>query len=142
MRIILDRLLLSSLSEANDPFFLDSHHVQAILYYGEGGLFSDEIKLYQRSALPDGSLDDEMLRDGIDFLRESLRAGRRVLAVGPSGATIVAAYLAEMGFSSAQARQMLGETEPGATYSPLPDDHLLDQHAEELHRRSTRSVGH
>src|SRR6056297_3792705 len=96
MRPILERLMLSSLSEANDPFFLKQHDVQAIMYFGDGGMFGDEIKLYHRPALPDGTLDDDMLRDGIDFLRESLRAGRRVLAVGGSGATIVTAYLTEM----------------------------------------------
>jgi len=139
MRVILDRLMLSSLSEANDPFFLRSHEIQAILYYGDGGMFGDDVKLYHRPCMPDGSLDDDMLNDGIDFLRESLRAGRRVLAVGTTGATIVAAYLAEMGFSPAQARQMLGQDDLA---TPHPDSGLLDAHANQLTKRSNRTVGH
>lgn len=139
MKRVLDRLLLSDLSEANDPFFLENHDVQAILYFGSGGIFGEETKLYYRPALPDGTLDSGMLRDGVDFLRESLRAGRRVLAVGPTGATIAAAYLAEMGFSTAQALLLLGDT---ARSGVRPDTGVLCDHAADLQRRSRVTLGH
>jgi hypothetical protein len=139
MHQILDRLILSDLGQANDPFFLHQHDVQAILYFGDGGLFPDDIKLYYRPAQADGTLTVDMLRDGVTFLRESLAAGRRVLAVGPSGATIVAAYLTEMGFSPAQSIQMLaGVHDRGLT----PDVSSLSEHAEDLQRRSRLSLGH
>lgn len=139
MKPILERLMLSDLSEANDPFFLQQHQIQAILYFGEGGFFGDDTKLYYRPAMPDGSLDHEQLRDGIDFLRESLRAGRRVLAVGPTGATIVAAYLAEMGFSPYQALCMMRQG-PGRV--PEPDEDSVNEHGEELQRRSSTTLRH
>ncbi|MCB2156507.1 hypothetical protein KQI84_16650 [bacterium] len=136
MQQVLDRLMLSSLSEANDPFFLEHHRVQAILYFGDGGMFSQEYKLYHRPVESgDGHLENNELRDGIEFLHESLRAGRRVLAVGPTGATIVAAYLSEMGFSDAQALQLIS-TEG----VPKPDSEILNAHAKELKKRSTTSV--
>ncbi|CAN5322199.1 hypothetical protein BH09SUM1_BH09SUM1_14110 [soil metagenome] len=135
MQKVLDRLMLSELSEANDPFYLQRNGVQAILYFGKGGMFTDTIKLYNRPTLKDGTLAPEMLRDGIEFLRESLRAGRRVLAVGPTGATIAAAYLAEMGMSSDQALEMLG-----GERNPQPDVESLFSHASELRRRSEISV--
>ena len=136
MQQILDRLMLSSLSEANDPFFLEHHRVQAILYFGDGGMFSREYKLYHRAIeSTDGTLGGTQLRDGIEFLRESLRAGRRVLAVGPTGATIIGAYLSEMGFSSAQALKMIS-----TDGVPKPDPELLDAHAAELKKRSLISV--
>jgi hypothetical protein len=137
MKRILDRLMLSDLSEASDPFFLDQHEVQAILYFGTGGMFPDDIKLYHHPALSDGSLSPEMLKDGIDFLRESLRTGRRVLAVGASGATIITAYLAEMGMSHSQAVEMLG------VHSNIqPDSYLIYSHENELRKRSTITLGH
>jgi hypothetical protein len=139
MRPILERLMLSDLSEANDPFFLQHHEVQAILYYGDGGMFPDDIKLYNRPAQADGSLAPAQLRDGIDFLRESLRAGRRVLSVGKSGATIVAAYLVEMGFSEAQALQMISES---TTSVPRPDAEAVRTLGAELRRRSELTLGH
>lgn len=136
MHQVLDRLMLSSLSEANDPFFLEHHRVQAILYFGDGGMFSQEYKLYHRAIeTEDGQLAGSQLRDGIEFLRESLRAGRRVLAVGPTGATIVAAYLSEMGFSGAQALKMVS-TEG----VPKPDPDLLSTHNAELKKRSMTTV--
>jgi len=129
MRRILDRLMFSSLSEANDPFFLSRHDVQAILYFGDGGMFPEDIKLYHRPALEDGSLNPELLRDGVLFLKESLAAGRRVLAVGSTGGTMVAAYLTEMGFSSAQALEMVTE-------EIEVDADSIDAHAERLRLRS------
>ncbi len=140
MRPILDRLVLSSLAEANDPFFLKQHGIQAIMYFGEGGMFSDDLKLYHRPANSDGTISPEMLRDGIEFLRESLRAGRRVLAVGASGATILTAYLAEMGFSSAQALQLVGRGHGGM--EPEPDRSSVESHAEELERRKSSTLNH
>ncbi len=137
MRSILERLMLSDLSEANDPFFLYHNDIQAILYFGDGGMFPQEIKLYNRECEDDGSLSAAQLRDGIEFLRESLRAGRRVLAVGPTGATIVSAYLAEMGFSTAQALELVTN---GRGQAPTPDTDCLEEHAEELQRRSTTTV--
>ncbi|MDK2970721.1 MAG: hypothetical protein PWP23_476 [Candidatus Sumerlaeota bacterium] len=139
MRQILDRLILSDLGQANDPFFLSQNDVQAILYFGDGGMFPDDIKLYHRPALPDGTLTTEMLRDGVVFLRESLAAGRRVLAVGPTGATIVAVYLTEMGFSPAQAIQMLAEARD---LGISPDISLLNEHNEAMQRRSHTTLGH
>lgn len=128
---ILDRLMVSDLSEANDPFYLKSHQIQAILYFGDGGMFGDDIKLYHRPALADGTLAPDHLRDGIDFLRESLRAGRRVLAVGSTGATIVAAYLAEMGMSTNQALELLAKGAPRVQAS------AIQEHGSELERRSS-----
>ncbi len=141
MRPILDRLALSSLAEANDPFFLQQHDIEAIMYFGVGGLFPEDLKLYYRPSNEDGSISPEMLRDGIEFLRESLRAGRRVLAVGSSGATIVTAYLAEMGFSSAQALQLVGRTK-GGMMEPEPDRGSVETHAEELQRRRSSTLNH
>lgn len=135
MRPILERLILSDLSEANDPFFLNHHGVEAILYFGQGGMFPEDIKLYHRNTPKESGLEATQLRDGIEFLRESLRAGRRVLAVGPTGATIVAAYLTEMGFSGAQALQMVSE---GRGQAPRPQEQTLDEHAADMERR--RSV--
>lgn len=139
MRRVLDRLMISDLSEASDPFFLRQHEVQAILYFGEGGIFGDDIKLYNRPPLADGTLDNAMLCDGIEFLRESLRAGRRVLAVGPTGATIVAGYLAEMGFSAAQAIELLGTANRSGV---RPDADAIDELQAELQRRSQVTLGH
>lgn len=124
MKRILDRLMICDLSEANDPTFLGIYKVQAILHFGQGGMFPDDIKLYHRDVR--GALSDADLRDGVDFLRESMRNGRRVLAVGASGATIVGTYLTEMGFSAAQASQMVH----GA------DVHAMSAHEETLQRRS------
>lgn len=138
MKRILDRLMLSSLSEANDPFYLERHEIQAILYFGKGGMFSEDIKLYHRDALPDGSLSPGMLEDGIEFLRHSLAAGRRVLAVGTSGATIVAAYLAEMGMSHQQSVELIRSAED----VPLPDAHQLQEHESRLIKKSQVTVGH
>lgn len=135
MQRILDRLYLSSLSEANDPFFLKQNRIQAILYFGTGGMFGEDTKLYYRTTQKDGSLTKENLKDGIDFLRESLRAGRRVLAVGPSGATIVGAYLAEMGFSSPEAMRLINQA---AGLSA--DKERLAEHATELEKRALQSV--
>lgn len=137
MRAVLDRLLLSDLSEANDPFFLQHHRVEAVLYFGNGGLFPEDIKLYHRPQPPKGELSAEDLGDGIVFLRESLSAGRRVLAVGPTGATIVVAYLVEMGFGSAQALQLVGE---GRGSAPSPDPRPLAAHAQLLTKRRLTSV--
>lgn len=137
MKRILDRLMLSDLSEANDQFFLKQHEVQAILYFGSGGMFRDDIKLYYRPALADGSLSPEMVKDGIVFLRESLHVGRRVLAVGQSGATIVAAYLTEMGMSHQQAIEMIGGEDV-----PPPDVTTVSEHVGELQRRSSATLGH
>jgi len=138
MRPVLDRLMLSSLSEASDPFFLTQHRVEAIMYFGDGGLFPEDLKLYHRNSNDDGSISPEMLRDGIEFLRESLRAGRRVLAVGDSGATIVIAYLAEMGFSAAQALRMVGTGRD----VPEPDAAQISSLQAELDRRRTVTLGH
>ncbi|MEO8376395.1 MAG: hypothetical protein ABI579_01890, partial [Candidatus Sumerlaeota bacterium] len=77
----------------------------------------------------------EHLRDGADFLRESLRAGRRVLAVGPSGATIVGAYLAEMGFSSPEAMRLINQVA-----GLKADNEQLSEHAEELEKRGVQSL--
>ena len=132
---ILDRLSLSDLSEANDPFFLKQHKIQAILYFGTGGMFGDDIKLYYRSTQKDGSLSKDQLQDGIDFLRESLRAGRRVLAVGPTGATIVGAYLAEMGFSSPEALKMIRQAQ-----GLRVDEERITQHADELETRGAQTL--
>lgn len=134
---VLDRLFLSDLSEANDPIYLNQYDVQAILYFGDGGMFDDEIKLYQRPTLSDGSLSPEMLEDGISFLRESLRAGRRVLAVGKTGATIVAAYLAEMGMSYTQAMEVIQSGE-----APKADQSCIDHHRQELEERARKSLHH
>lgn len=135
---ILDRLMLSDLSEANDPFYLQRHDIQAIVYFGDGGMFPDDIKLFHKSADgAKGTLTAAQLRDGITFLRESLRSGRRVLAVGRNGATIVASYLTEMGFSPAQARQMFAEE--GV---PLPDEETVRTYATELQKRAAVTLGH
>lgn len=139
MHRVLDRLMLSDLSEANDPYFLEQHDVQAVLHFGDGGMFPDDIKLYHRVPESGSGLTPQELRDGVEFLRESLRAGRRVLAVGGSGATITAAYLSEMGFSTAQSIQML-QAATGA--SPGPDTKSLKQHERELRRRSEATLGH
>lgn len=135
MQQILDRLLLSTLSEANDHFFLEHNRIQAILYFGEGGMFSEDFKLYYRPAQKSGTLSLDQLEDGIQFLRESLRAGRKVLAVGPTGATIVAAYLTEMGMGTDQAINMVN-----CKGLPKPDTGLLDKHQVELQRRSKIKV--
>lgn len=135
MQRILDRLYLSSLSEANDPFFLKQHRIQAILYFGSGGMFGDDIKLYYRLANKDGSLGKEHLRDGVDFLRESLLAGRRVLAVGASGATIVGAYLAEMGFSSPEAMRLINQVA-----GLKADESRLSEHAQDLEKRAMQTL--
>jgi len=140
MRPILDRLILSSLSEANDPFFLSQHDIQAIMYFGNGGMFPDDIKLYHREAGPGGYLTPEMLSDGIEFLRESLCAGRRVLAVGATGATITTAYLAEMGFGSAQALNMVGRGD--SDNEPEPDELCVEYHTQELARRRSSTLNH
>jgi len=131
--------MLSDLCEANDPFFLKEHDVQAILYFGEGGMFPDDIKLYMRSLGPGNRLTPELLRDGIDFLRESLRAGRRVLAVGSSGATIVGGYLSEMGFGTAQAIAMIRESHGRI---PSPDAAQVEAHSRNLEQRGRMSLNH
>lgn len=136
MQKILERLLVCDLSEANDPFFLKLHDVQAILYFGDGGLFGDDIKLYHRPKSGTG-LSEEEIADGVDFLRESLRSGRRVLAVGPTGATIAAAYLMEMGFSNRQALEAVSSDSV-----PRPDRATIESHAEELTRRAKTTLGH
>lgn len=136
MRRVLDRLLLSSLSEANDPFFLKTHGVQAILHFGGGGMFGDDIKLYHREAA-EGSLSPEELADGMEFIRESLRAGRRVLAVGGNGATIVAAYLSEMGFGAAQALEMIGGGD-----GPSADEEQIERLERDLQLRSRATLRH
>ncbi len=135
MQQILDRLLVSTLSEANDHFFLEHNRIQAILYFGEGGMFSEDFKLYHRPAKKGGKLSLDQLEDGIAFLRESLRAGRKVLAVGPTGASIVAAYLTEMGMGTDQAIKMVS-----CDGIPKPDASILDKHSVELKRRSTVRV--
>ena len=137
MRPVLERLILSDLSEANDPFFLRTHAIDAILYFGQGGMFGDDIKLYNRPTAIDGELSEDELVDGITFLRESLAAGRRVCAVGTTGATIVVAYLTEMGFSSAQALQMVGDLK-GAK----PDARTVDSHDAILTKRRETTLGH
>ena len=137
MQRILERLMLSDLSEANDSIYLNQYNIQAILYFGDGGMFPDDLKLYHRPTLKDGSLSPEMLKDGIEFLRESLRAGRRVLAVGDSGATIVAAYLAEMGMSHSQAVDMISRDE-----MRKPDRQSLEFHENELQKRASTSLHH
>ncbi|MEQ8822283.1 MAG: hypothetical protein RLY93_18770 [Sumerlaeia bacterium] len=137
MQKILDRLILSDLAEANNPFFLGQHKIQAIMYFGEGGMFPDDLYLYHRPTVKDGKLEDEELRDGIDFLRESLRAGRRVLAVGPTGATIVAAYLNEIGFSNTEAVTMAsgsGIPKPDLTSLANHDSSRSLLRAPSLHR--------
>lgn len=131
MQIILDRLMLSTLSEANDPFFLAQNEIEAILYFGEGGMFSDEFKLYSREN-SESELTTADLQDGITFLKESLSKGRRVLAVGQTGATIVIAYLTEMGFSSAQALQMLRDS---GNNSPKPNMNSVREHENLLQQR-------
>jgi hypothetical protein len=136
MYVVLDRLMLSSLSEANDPFFLEQNNVEAILYFGEGGMFPEDYKLYHRSCEKDGVITEEELLDGIAFLKESLGKGRRVLAVGQTGATIITAYLTEMGFSSAQALRMVGESQ----YEPKPDQNALRTHESELEVRRNVKV--
>ncbi len=136
MRVILDRLILSSLSEASDPFFLAHHRVEAILYFGDGGLFPDDLKLYHRE-LESPSLSEPELRDGVLFLRESLRAGRRVVAVGETGATIVVAYLSEMGFGMAQAMQMVND---GSGRTPEADPDQVEAHWCEIERRRNARV--
>ncbi len=134
---VLDRLMLSDLSEANDPFFLQLHKVQAVLYFGDGGMFSDEYYLYHRPTQRDGTLAQEQVQDGVEFIRESMRAGRRVLAVGGTGATIVAAYLMEMGMSSDQALDMIARDRTAKA-----DAEALEEHHAELRRRSSVTVGH
>ena len=134
MKAVLDRLMISDLSEANDPLFLSIHKVQSILYFGDGGMFPEDLKVYYRHTRMTGRLDDAELRDGVDFLRESLRAGRRVLAVGPTGSTLVAAYLAEVGYSATKARLMIG-----GDGSPKPDQTLLEAHAAGLEARGSTS---
>lgn len=136
MHKILDRLMISDLSEASDPFYLERHGIQAILYFGASGFFPAGIKLYHHATLKDGTLSPEMLTDGIDFLRESLRAGRRVLAVGSTGATIVAAYLAEMGMSITQALEIIG------TSAARPDTASVTAHDQELKRRALATFQH
>jgi len=136
MRVILDRLILSSLSEASDPFFLVHHRIESILYFGDGGMFPEDLKLYYRS-MAGPTLSESELRDGIMFLRESLRAGRRVLAVGNTGATIVVAYLSEMGFGQAQALQMVND---GNGLTPMADPSLTEMHWKEIERRHDARV--
>lgn len=128
--------MLSTLSEANDPFFLAQNEIEAILYFGEGGMFSDEFKLYTRDN-SDCELTTDDLEDGITFLKESLSKGRRVLAVGPTGATIVIAYLTEMGFSTAQALQMLNES---GNSSPKPNLTSVRQHESILEQRRMSKI--
>lgn len=134
MQRVLNRLFVADLAEASDPLFLKLHDVQAIMYFGDGGMFSDEIKLYHRRAQPDGTLSKDQLTDGIEFLRESLRAGRRVLAVGKTGATIVTAYLMEMGFNAANALDLLGT---GTGSGTKPDEGVVSYHESELERRAS-----
>jgi hypothetical protein len=136
MRVILDRLILSSLSEASDPFFLAHHRVEAILYFGAGGLFPEDLKFYHRQ-LDGPSLSEEELRDGVMFLRESLRAGRRVVAVGETGATIVVAYLSEMGFGMAQSLQMVND---GSGRTPEADPEQVEAHWSEIEKRRNARV--
>jgi hypothetical protein len=135
MFVILDRLMLSSLSEANDPFFLEQNEIEAILYFGEGGMFSEEYRLYSRKH-NDRELDSEDLKDGITFLKESLSKGRRVLAVGETGATLIVAYLIEMGFGSAQALQMVRDSSSSAPKPNLNAIRLYEQLLED--RRNSR----
>lgn len=134
MEPILDRLLLASLSDAHDPFALERHAVQSILYFGDGGLFPEEIKLYHRPVGSGEAMSDDQLDDGIEFLRESLRAGRRVLAVGTTGATIAAAYLLETGFNRQQALRLV------AGEGPKPDLDRIQQHETRLRQRATTSL--
>ncbi|MGF1572065.1 MAG: hypothetical protein ACFCU1_03260 [Sumerlaeia bacterium] len=136
MQIILDRLMLSTLSEANDPFFLAQNEIEAILYFGEGGMFSDEFKLYTR-ANGDAPLSSEDLADGVSFLKETLSKGLRVLAVGQTGATIIIAYLTEMGFGLSQALQMLKES---GVSSPKPNMNVIQAHETLLEQRRTTRV--
>lgn len=136
MQVVLDRLMLSSLSEANDPFFLEQNEIEAILYFGQGGIFNDDIKLYHRSCEKDGHLTDEELRDGIIFLRETLGKGLRVLAVSQTGATILTVYLTEMGFSMAQALQMIGKS----ANDPQPDMDTLRSHESKMEIRRNIKV--
>ncbi len=131
MEPILDRLILGNLSEATDPFLLERHHVDAIIYFGDGGFFPEEIKLYHRPAGPDGSLSADQVNDGVEFLRESLRRGRRVLAVGSTGATLIAAFLAEMGYNPERALRMV--TVPR---SPRPDAERLRLHTGKMFQRA------
>jgi len=134
---VLDRLALSDLSEASDPFFLQLHKIQAILYFGDGGMFSDEQYLYHRPAQKDGSLSGDQIKDGVEFIRESMRAGRRVLAVGSTGATIVAAYLIEMGMSNDQALDMISREA-----NAKPDVDSLEEINSSLVKRSSITLGH
>lgn len=136
MRVILDRLILSSLAEASDPFFLAHHRVESILYFGEGGMFPEDLKLYYRN-MSGPVLSESELRDGVMFLRESLRAGRRVVDVGETGATIVVAYLAEMGFGMAQALQMIND---GSGRTPEADTDVVQLHWMEIERRREARV--
>lgn len=135
MEQILDRLLLASLSDAHDPFAIERNEVQSILYFGDGGLFSDDIKLYHRTVSGKGTLTDDELNDGVEFLRESLRAGRRVLAVGATGATIVTAFLMESGFSSREALRIVTAGE-----APKPDVARVRQHEALLEQRAAVSL--
>jgi len=135
MHAVLERLMVSSLSEASDPLFLEDYEVEAILYYGSGGVFPDNIKLYHRK-LSAKEITESELQDGITFLRESLSKGRRVLAVGQTGATIVTAYLTEMGFSTVQALQMMGT----GVNDPKPDTESLESHDNLLRQRASTRV--
>jgi hypothetical protein len=135
MQQILERLIVSDLSEASDPFFLSLHRVQAILYFGEGGMFGEDTKLYHHSIPSSRGVNADEILDGIEFLRESLRFGRRVLAVGTNGATIAAAYLTEMGFSSASALQLFQNGN-----CPKPDSQAVFMHCAEIDRRSKLTV--
>lgn len=137
MEQILDRLLLSDLSEASDPVTLGVHRVQAILYFGDGGFFPEDIKLYHRPVGPGGGISNEQMQDGVEFLRECLRTGRRVLVVGGIGATIIAAYLTETGFSLEQALRLVT-----GGHSPRPDPARLREHVAELRRRAEQTVPH
>lgn len=137
MEQILDRLLLSDLSEASDPITLGIHRVQAILYFGDGGIFPEDIKLYHRPLGPGGHVSNEQLQDGVEFLRESLRTGRRVLVVGGIGATMIVAYLTETGFSLEQALRLVA-----GGHSPRPDLHRLRAHSAELLRRAEQTLPH
>lgn len=135
MERILDRILLSDLCEASDPFFLERNAIEAILYFGEGGMFPDDIKLYHRPTGPGGKLDPEQLADGIEFLREILRTGRTVLVIGATGATILTAFLTEMGFKPDRAQRMV--TGPGV---PKPEAEALAAHRAEMERRRSTMV--
>jgi hypothetical protein len=135
MEQILDRLLLSDLSEASDPVTLGIYRVQAILYFGDGGFFPEDIKLYHRPVGPGGQVSNEQLQDGVEFLRECLRTGRRVLVVGGIGATMISAYLIETGFSFEQALRLVA-----GGHSPRPDLTRLREHASELLRRAEPKI--